>query len=100
MSGRTLSYTLAVGARGIGRKRERIMFRGFSRLISRLLDHGSKVVILSRGMQLALHACPETLQLLRELGITYHVEETTAAAEHYNQLAQTQPVGGLFHSTC
>jgi len=51
-------------------------------------------------MQLALHACPETLQLLRELGITYHVEETTAAAEHYNQLAQTQPVGGLFHSTC
>jgi len=68
--------------------------------IQELLDHGSKVVILSRGMQLALQTCPKTLQLLREQGITYHVEETTAAVEHYNQLVQTQPVGGLFHSTC
>jgi len=68
--------------------------------IQELLDHGSRVVILSRGMLLALQTCPETLQLLRELGITCHVEETIEAVEHYNQLAQTQPVGGLFHSTC
>ena len=68
--------------------------------IQELLDHGSRVVILSRGMQLALQTCPETLQLLRDQGITYHVEETTAAVERYNQLVQTQPVGGLFHSTC
>ena len=68
--------------------------------IQELLDHGSRVVILSRGMQLALQTCPETLQLLRELGITYHIEETTVAVQHYNELAQTQPVGGLFHSTC
>jgi len=65
-----------------------------------LLDHGSRVVVLSRGMQLALQTCPETLQLLREQGITYHVEETKAAVELYNQLAQTERVGGLFHSTC
>jgi len=68
--------------------------------IQELLDHGSKVVILSRGLELALQTCPETLQLLSELGINYHVEETTLAVEHYNQLAKTQPVGGLFHSTC
>jgi hypothetical protein len=55
--------------------------------VQELLDHGSKVIILSRGMQLALKTCPETLQLLRELGIIYHVEETIAAVQHYNQLA-------------
>ena len=68
--------------------------------VQELLDHGSKVIILTRGMQLALKTCPETLQLLREVGIIYHVEETIAAVQHYNQLAQTGPVGGLFHSTC
>jgi len=68
--------------------------------VQELLDHGSRVVVLSRGMALALQTCPETLQLLRDQGITYHVEETSAAAELYNRLAQTQPVGGLFHSTC
>jgi hypothetical protein len=68
--------------------------------IQELLDHGSRVVVLSRGMQLALQTCPETIQLLRDQGITYHVEETKAAVELYNQLAQTEPVGGLFHSTC
>jgi hypothetical protein len=68
--------------------------------VQELLDHGSRIVVLSRGMALALQTCPETLQLLRDQGITYHVEETKAAVELYNRLAQTQPVGGLFHSTC
>jgi hypothetical protein len=68
--------------------------------VQELLDHGSRVVVLSRGMALALQTCPETLQLLREQGIIYHVEDTKAAVELYNRLAQTEPVGGLFHSTC
>jgi hypothetical protein len=68
--------------------------------VQELLDHGSRVVVLTRGMQLALQTCPETLQLLRDLGITYHVEETKGAVELYNRLAQTEAVGGLFHSTC
>src|SRR5919204_1105879 len=67
--------------------------------VQELLDHGSRVVVLSRGMALALQTCPETLQLLRDQGITYHVEETSAAVELYNRLAQTAPVGGLFPST-
>ena len=65
-----------------------------------LLDHGSQVVVLTRGMQLVLQTCPETLTLLRQRGITVHVEETKAAVELYNKLAETEPVGGLFHSTC
>jgi hypothetical protein len=68
--------------------------------VEELLEHGSKVVVLTRGMQLALQTCPETLQLLRERGVACHVEETKAAVELYNRLAPTEPVGGLFHSTC
>jgi hypothetical protein len=68
--------------------------------VQELLDHGSQVVILTRGMQLALQTCPETLQMLRARGVTYYVEETQAAVELYNRLAQTEAVGGLFHSTC
>ena len=68
--------------------------------VQELLDHGSKVVVLTRGMQLALQTCPETVQMLRDRGIMYHVEETNAAVELYNRLAKSEAVGGLFHSTC
>jgi hypothetical protein len=68
--------------------------------VQELLDHGSKVVVLTRGMQLALQTCPETVQMLRDRGITYHLEETNAAVELYNRLAKSEAVGGLFHSTC
>jgi hypothetical protein len=68
--------------------------------VQELLDHGSRVAILTRGIELVLQTCPETLQMLRDRGIIYHVEETKAAVELYNRLAQTEAVGGLFHSTC
>jgi hypothetical protein len=65
-----------------------------------LLQHGSEVIVLSRGMDLALQTCSETLDLLRDRGIPVHVEETRAAVERYNKLATEKLVGGLFHSTC
>ena len=68
--------------------------------VQELIEHGSRVVVLSRGMHLRLQTCPETLQLLRDKGIQVHVEETRAAAEVYNRLAENERVGGLFHSTC
>jgi hypothetical protein len=68
--------------------------------VQELIDNGSRIVVLSRGMELQLETCPETLQLLRDKGIRVHLEETKAAAELYNSLAKTEPVGGLFHSTC
>lgn len=68
--------------------------------VMELLNKKAEVIVLSRGMELALQTCPETLALLRERGIPYHVEETLAAVQLYNQLAETQAVGGLFHSTC
>jgi len=68
--------------------------------VAELLDRGSTVIVLSRGMDLVLQTCPETLKLLRRCGITVHVHETRAAVALYNRLAGDQPVGGLFHSTC
>ncbi|MGE5306582.1 MAG: Mth938-like domain-containing protein [Alphaproteobacteria bacterium] len=65
-----------------------------------LLDRGSDVIVLTRGMELALETCPATLEMLRERGIPVHVEETRAAVALYNELAEEHAVGGLFHSTC
>ncbi|UCC14287.1 MAG: Mth938-like domain-containing protein [Gammaproteobacteria bacterium] len=65
-----------------------------------LLDHGCRIVVLSRGQLCRLETCPETLELLRDSGVAIHVEETRAAVALYNRLAPDRPVGGLFHSTC
>jgi hypothetical protein len=68
--------------------------------VAELLQYGSQVVVLSRGMDLALHICPETLQLLQDQGIMVYIEETRKAVALYNQLREDELVGGLFHSTC
>ena len=69
--------------------------------IRELLDNGSRVVVLSRGMLLMLRSCKETLDLLEENNAPVHIAETKAAAEIYNDLVLSgAAVGGLFHSTC
>jgi hypothetical protein len=68
--------------------------------VQELIDHGATVVVLSRGMDLVLQVCPQTLALLAERGVAVHVAETTAAVQLYNELTATDAVGGLFHSTC
>jgi hypothetical protein len=69
--------------------------------VEELLEHGSRTIVLSRGMLRMLHTCPETLSLLERQNVDVRVEETAAAAEIYNTLAaRGDPVGGLFHSTC
>lgn len=68
--------------------------------VEELLEEGATVVVLSRGFELALQTSPETIKLLERRGITVHVKETQEAVELYNKLAETQAVGGLFHSTC
>ena len=69
--------------------------------VEELLEHGSEVVILSRGQELRLRTRPEALQLLKDRGVDVHVDETRSAVERYNSLAEAGvPVGGLFHSTC
>ncbi|MDH3474237.1 MAG: Mth938-like domain-containing protein [Rhodospirillales bacterium] len=65
-----------------------------------LLDHGAEVVVLTKGVWERLQVCPETLDLLKRRGISTEVLQTDAAARRYNELRETEPVGGLFHSTC
>jgi hypothetical protein len=68
--------------------------------VEELLDHGAEVVVLSRGMELRLLTCPETLDFLASRGCEVHVEPTQVAALRYNQLSSSQPAGCLIHSTC
>ena len=68
--------------------------------VEELLEQGATVIVLSRGMQLMLQTCPETLDLLKHRGVTVHVKETKEAITLYNKLAARAAVGGLFHSTC
>jgi hypothetical protein len=68
--------------------------------VEELLENGCDIIVLTRGMQLVLQTCPETLAMLKEREIQVHVEETKAAVELYNRLAASEKVGGLFHSTC
>lgn len=69
--------------------------------VEELLAHGSKIVVLGQGMELRLQVCPETIAQLEEQSVEVYVQETSAAVELYNKLAdEGKPVGGLFHSTC
>ncbi len=69
--------------------------------VKELLDNGSRVIVLSRGMLLMLRTCQETLEMLEKRQVAVHIAETKAAAEIYNNLVSGgEAVGGLFHSTC
>ncbi len=68
--------------------------------VEELLEHDADVVVLSRGRHERLRVCDETIALLQKNGIEYHVLETGAAVEMYNQLAANRRVAGLIHSTC
>ena len=68
--------------------------------VQELLANGARTVVLSRGVQGRLQVRPDTLQVLREKGVTAHVLQTEEAVRLYNELREREAVGGLFHSTC
>lgn len=69
--------------------------------VEELLKKGSEFIVLSRGMQLVLQTCPETIEFLNKLSIPLAIEETTHAVAIYNQLlSEGKRVGALIHSTC
>jgi hypothetical protein len=69
--------------------------------VEELVEHGAEVVVLSRGRELALEVSAEALDWLQGRNVAVHVEETEAAVNRYNELAERgEQVGGLFHSTC
>lgn len=68
--------------------------------VEELLEHGATEVILSKGVYERLQVCPETMEMLKEKGISTHVLQTEKAVQLYNELREKKRVGGLFHSTC
>ncbi len=68
--------------------------------VEELLEHGTTVVVLSRGMLNQLRVPRSTSTWLEQQGIEVHVLESSAAVERYNELRETEQVGALIHSTC
>ena len=68
--------------------------------VEELIDRGATVIVLSRGMYERLQVCPETLKLLKDRKIETHLLPTEDAVERYNELAGTEAVAALIHSTC
>jgi hypothetical protein len=58
------------------------------------------VVVLSRGVHRRLQVQPETLAYLEARGVEVEVLQSEDAVARYNQLAASQKVGALIHSTC
>jgi hypothetical protein len=68
--------------------------------VEELLEHGAKVLVLSKGIYERLQVCSETLEMLKQRGIDLHMLQTEEAVGLYNKLRENEAVGGLFHSTC
>jgi hypothetical protein len=69
--------------------------------VEELLEHDPEIVVLSRGRQLRLETCPETLSQLEVRHIEVVQDETGAAIEIYNRLAaEGRRVAALLHTTC
>jgi hypothetical protein len=68
--------------------------------VEEVLQQGATVIVLSRGMDLQLQVDARTVEMLETRGVPTHISETKEAVRLYNELATTQAVGGLFHSTC
>jgi hypothetical protein len=64
------------------------------------LDKGATVLVLSRGIAERLQVDPATLKLLERRGVPVHILQSEKAVRLFNELRETEPVGGLFHTTC
>ena len=69
--------------------------------LAELLEHGSEIVVLSRGRQLRLETSPAAVDLLDDRNLRFVREETAAAIDAYNRLAaEGRRVAALLHTTC
>ncbi len=69
--------------------------------VQEVVEHGSQIIVLSRGRYLRLKTMQETLAFLEEKGVEIIIKETQKGVKIYNEYAGKHAlVGGLFHSTC
>ncbi len=68
--------------------------------VEELVKHGATRIVLSLGVWKRLGVCDETKRFLEESGVRFELLPTARAIERYNELAETESVGALIHSTC
>ena len=69
--------------------------------VKELVEHGAKVVVLTRGMLLRLKVPERAIAYLENRNIEVVVASTKAGMKIYNEYVEKNvPVAGLFHSTC
>lgn len=68
--------------------------------VEEVVANGAEVVVVARGMNGALEVKDETVRALEEEGVELVVARTEEAVRRYNQLRESRPVGGVFHTTC
>lgn len=69
--------------------------------VKELVEHGAKVIVLTRGMLLRLRIPDRTKNYLERKNIEVVIASTKAGMKIYNEYVEKNvPVAGLFHSTC
>ena len=68
--------------------------------VRELVENGAKIVVLSKGQQERLKVQQKTLDWLADRDVEVEVLESRQAVERYNELAASEQVGALIHSTC
>ncbi|SHO45829.1 MTH938/NDUFAF3 family protein [Desulfopila aestuarii] len=69
--------------------------------VKELVEHGAKVVVLTRGMLLRLKVPERAIAYLENRNIEVVVASTKTGMKIYNEYVEKNvPVAGLFHSTC
>jgi hypothetical protein len=69
--------------------------------IEELIEHGSRLIFLTKGFNLRLQIRGDTLDYLNRKGIEVVVQETRQGVKLYNDsVSKGKQAGGLFHSTC
>ncbi len=69
--------------------------------IKEILAHDIEVMVLARGFDLKMKVSSAAEELLKTMGIKYHVHDTEKAVALFNSLIQqNKRTGGIFHSTC
>ena len=68
--------------------------------VEELLEHGARRIVLSRGVWERLGVASETVRYLEGRGVAFEILQTERAVERYNELAGSERVAALIHSTC
>ncbi|XP_077421296.1 mth938 domain-containing protein [Vanacampus margaritifer] len=69
--------------------------------VQEVLDKGVDLLVIGRGMDMALQVPASTVERVTAAGVQVRVLQTEAAVAEYNRLAGGGAnVGGVFHSTC